>query len=425
VNPRRLATRSRPGGAARRVVITGLGVRTPGAAGAEQFWHSLLQPQGVAASRPVPDTGVQAWMPARESRRLDRFAQLAVAAAGEALADAGLLRAAGDGPAAASGGLTAYDGHRAATVVGTGLGGLASFEAAVTARAERGDRRVSPLAAAMVIPNAAAAAVSMRFGLRGPCEAVTTACAAGTQSIETAVRMIAEGRADVALAGGAEGSLTPTMLAAYANMTALSRTGISRPFDHARDGFCAAEGAAVVVLEDRERALARGGTVLLEVLGAGSTADAFHVTAPSPRGAGAEACMRVALDDAALAPEDVTHVNAHGTSTPLNDAAEAAAIARVLGARSVPVTSVKGVTGHTLGAAGAVEVVAVALSVRHRTLPPTAGTTDVDSALVDLVDVVLEPRVWDPGPVLSNSFGFGGHNATLVLGPDRGGRYRG
>jgi 3-oxoacyl-[acyl-carrier-protein] synthase II len=410
--------------------VTGLGVLSPGASGVDDFWRSLLAPQTHGASRPVVDTGVQAWLPARDARRLDRFAQLAVSAAGEALGDAGLLPAdAGKADDAGSVGVTgrteaagstAYDGARAAVVIGTGLGGLSSFEAAVIARVERGERRVSPFTAPMVIPNAAAAAVSMRFGLRGPCQAVTTACAAGTQSIETAARMILDGRADVAVAGGAEGSLTPTMLAAYATMTALSRTGVSRPFAAARDGFCAAEGAGVVVLEDRERALQRGATIYLEVLGAGSTADAYHVTAPSPDGAGAQACMRIALQDAGLHPADVAHVNAHGTSTALNDAAEAAAVSRVLGPRAVPVTSVKGVTGHPLGAAGGIEAVAVALSMRHRTLPPTAGTAEVDPALADLVDVVLESRGWEPGPVLSNSFGFGGHNATLVLGPFRG-----
>jgi len=227
--------------------------------------------------------------------------------------------------------------------------------------------------------------------------------------------MVADGRCDVVLAGGAESSMTPTTVAAFTVMTALSKTGVSRPFDSARDGFCIAEGAAVLVLEEREAALTRGARIYGEVLGAASTCDAHHITAPSPGGAGAVACMRLALHDAELAPSDVRAVNAHGTSTPLNDAAEAAAVTTVFGAGAVPVSSIKGVTGHGLGAAGALEAASVLLSFVHRELPPTMATTQVDPALE--LDVVLEPRAWQPGPTISNSFGFGGHNGSLVLGP--------
>jgi 3-oxoacyl-[acyl-carrier-protein] synthase II len=227
--------------------------------------------------------------------------------------------------------------------------------------------------------------------------------------------MVADGRCDAVLAGGAEASMTPTTVAAFTVMTALSRTGLSRPFDVGRDGFCIAEGAAVLVLEDRDSALGRGARVYGEVLGAASTCDAHHITAPSPGGTGAAACMRLALDDAELDPQDVRAVNAHGTSTPLNDAAEAAALRAVFGPGGVPVSSIKGVTGHGLGAAGALEAASVLLSFVHRELPPTLGTTDVDPELA--LDVVLEPRAWEPGPTLSNSFGFGGHNGSLVLGP--------
>lgn len=227
--------------------------------------------------------------------------------------------------------------------------------------------------------------------------------------------MVADGRCDVVLAGGAESSMTPTTVAAFTIMTALSRTGLSRPFDTGRDGFCIAEGAAVLVLEERDAAQARGARIYGEILGAASTCDAHHITAPSPGGAGAAACMRLALADADLQPADVTAVNAHGTSTPLNDAAEAAAVVAVFGAGAVPVSSIKGVTGHGLGAAGALEAASVLLSFQHRELPPTMGTTEVDPELE--IDVVLEPREWQPGPTVSNSFGFGGHNGSLVLGP--------
>ena len=209
--------------------------------------------------------------------------------------------------------------------------------------------------------------------------------------------------------------MTPTTVAAFTVMTALSRSGVSRPFDTGRDGFCIAEGAAVLVLEEREQALARGARIYGEVLGAASTCDAHHITAPSPGGAGAAACMRLALADAELAAADIRAVNAHGTSTPLNDAAEAAAVATVFGPYAVPVSSIKGVTGHGLGAAGALEAASVLLSFIHRQLPPTMGTTEVDPTLE--IDVVLEPRAWEPGPTMSNSFGFGGHNGSLVLGP--------
>jgi 3-oxoacyl-[acyl-carrier-protein] synthase II len=299
--------------------------------------------------------------------------------------------------------------------LGTGIGGVGTLETQVGVLTDRGAGRVSPFTIPMVMPNAGAAAVSLRFGFQGPSETLTTACAAGTHSVAAGARMVADGRCDAVLAGGAEASMTPTTVAAFTVMTALSRTGLSRPFDVGRDGFCIAEGAAVLVLEDRDSALARGARVYGEVLGAASTCDAHHITAPSPGGTGAAACMRLALDDAELDPQDVRAVNAHGTSTPLNDAAEAAALRTVFGPGGVPVSSIKGVTGHGLGAAGALEAASVLLSFVHRELPPTLGTTDVDPGLE--LDVVLEPRAWEPGPTVSNSFGFGGHNGTLVLGP--------
>jgi 3-oxoacyl-[acyl-carrier-protein] synthase II len=219
------------------------------------------------------------------------------------------------------------------------------------------------------------------------------------------------------LAGGAEASITPVALAGFGNMTALSSAGMSRPFDATRDGFVMAEGSAVLVLEELAHAEARGAPILGEVLGAASNADAHHITAPSPGGSGAVACMELALADAGVTPDQVRQVNAHGTSTPLNDAAEAEALVKVFGLPGPPVTSTKGVTGHALGAAGALEAAAVLLSIEHRLIPPTAGTTARDPELPPIDLVIGEARAWEPGPALSNSFGFGGHNGCLVIGP--------
>jgi 3-oxoacyl-[acyl-carrier-protein] synthase II len=342
-----------------------------------------------------------------EARRLDRFAQFAIAVAQQALTDAGII---------GSDGRSDMDADRAAVSIGTGIGGALSWEHQALVRHERGDRAVSPLTVPMVMPNAAAAAVSMRYDLRGPCETVSTACATGTHAIGNAARWIAAGRADVAVAGGSEASLTGTNVAGYTNMRALSSSGVCRPFDVERDGFCAAEGAAVVVLEEASHAAARGARVYAELVGTASTADAFHLTAPSPGGRGALACMRAALADAGVAPAAVTHVNAHGTSTQLNDATEAEVIALLFGSPGPSVTSIKGVTGHAQGAAGAIEAVSVALSYARALVPPTMGTVNVDPSCP--VDVVLDkPRPWQPGPAISNSFGFGGHNGTLVFAP--------
>lgn len=389
---------------ARRVVVTGVGVVAPCGTGREAFWQGLLRPPETRLERRVEDFEPEVALTRTETKRLDRFAQMALVSGMEALADAGLEDVASE-----------YDAGRCSTVMGTALGGAYAYEEAVRALDARGERRVPILTIALFMPNANAAALSMRFGLRGSCETITTACAAGTHAIGAGARLVADGRADLVLAGGSEACLTGVNVAAFTNMGALSRTGLSRPFDAGRDGFCPAEGSAVLVLEERERALARGATAYMEIAGSGSTADAHHLTAPAPGGGGASAAMRQALHDAGIAAADVVHVNAHGTSTPLNDAAEAAAIAAVLGEAGPAVTSVKGVTGHALGAAGALEAAAVALSMRHRTIPPTAGLTDLDPA-IDL-DVVTEARSWEPGPTLSNSFAFGGHNGCLALLP--------
>ena len=385
----------------RRVVVTGIGVVSPAGIGKAAFWAGLRTEPDHRQQRLVDDFDPSPWLTGKEVRHHDRFTQFAIAAAQLALDDCG-------------GALTA-SAERTGVQLGTGIGGVGTLETQVGVLAARGPGRVSPFTIPMVMPNAGAAAVSLRHGFRGPSETLTTACAAGTHSVAAGARMIADGRCDAVVAGGAESSITPTTLAAFTVMSALSKTGHSRPFDADRDGFCIAEGAAVLVLEEREAALARGARLYGEVLGTASTCDAHHITAPSPGGVGAAACMRLALDDADLHPEDVRAVNAHGTSTPLNDAAEAAAVTSVFGPGAVPVSSIKGVTGHGLGAAGALEAACVLLSFAHRELPPTMGTTRVDPAFE--IDLVLEPRAWEPGPTISNSFGFGGHNGSLVLGP--------
>jgi 3-oxoacyl-[acyl-carrier-protein] synthase II len=245
---------------------------------------------------------------------------------------------------------------------------------------------------------------------------ICTACAAGTHSVAAAARLVATGRCEVAIGGGSEASIHPVAMAAFSNMTALSTTGRSMPFDIRRDGFVMTEGAGALVLEDWDRAVARGATIYAEVAGGASTSDAHHITAPAPDGSGAVACMELALADAGITPGDVGHINAHGTSTPLNDLAEARAINKVFGEPGPLVTSTKGVTGHGLGAAGAIEAVAAVLTIHHATIPPTAGYEEPDPE-IHLRIVHGEPLAWEPAAVLSNSFGFGGHNGCLVLLP--------
>lgn len=386
----------------RRVAVTGLGVVAGCGGDAQAFWSGLLTPPAPGL-REIPgfDPSPHFDNP-KEARRADRFTQLALAAAAEALGAAGQFTS---------------EPSRIGVFVGTGIGGIHTLEDQIAVRLDKGERRVSPFLVPMMMPNAAPAAISMKYGFQGPCENTVTACAAGTQSIANAARLVAEGRCDVVVTGGSEAAITPTALAGFANMTALSKSGVSCPFSSERDGFVMAEGAAILVLEDWDTALARGADIVGEVLGAASTADAHHITAPAPDGAGAVTCMEFALADAGVSPADIVHINAHGTSTGLNDAAEAAAVLKVFGSPGPPVTSTKGVTGHALGAAGALEAVAVLLSMRHGLIPPTMGTDAIDPELAPIDLVVGEPRPWTPGPSLSNSFGFGGHNGTLVLGP--------
>ena len=390
-------------GAGRRVAITGYGVVAPCGIGRKAFWDGLNGP-GITDHRSIE---IADWDPLpffdnpKEARRADRVEQFAVAAAAEAFEHAGR-------PAAES--------DRFGTIFATGVGGLRSTEEQIGGLLTKGERRVSPFLVPMMMPNAPGAAISMRYGLRGPNETITTACAASTHAIGYAARLIAWGMCDAVVTGGAESAGCPIGVASFGNMTALSTSGSSRPFDVDRDGFVLGEGAAVLILEEWSAAEGRGATIVGEVLGAGSNADAHHITAPAPGGIGAIACMRLAMDDAGLEPGDIGHINAHGTSTPLNDAAEAAAITEIFGPSGVPMTSTKGVTGHALGAAGALEAVAMLLAMDQRLIPPTAGTTVVDPEF-DIDLVVGSARPWEPAPSISNSLGFGGHNGSIILGP--------
>jgi len=385
----------------RRVAITGIGAIARCGTGADAFWDGLLAdaPEG---SRAIPDFDPEPWFAnPKEARRTDRFAQFALAVAQMALDQAGEIDA---------------DPLRRGVIFGTGVGGLNTLEEQIWTFHEKGPRRVSPFLVPMMMSNAGAASISMRHGWQGPCETTVTACAAGTHSIANAARLIAYGRCDAVITGSAEAAMTPVGIQGFSNMTALSTSGVSRPFDVRRDGFVIAEGAGALILEDWDTAVARGATILAEVLGGASTADAHHITAPAPGGAGAIACMELAMAEAGITPADVVQINAHGTSTPLNDAAEAEAVAKVFGRPGPPVTSIKGVTGHALGAAGSLEAVAVVQSMLHGIIPPTAGYGEPDPELA-AIDIVTEARPWTPGPTLSNSFGFGGHNGTIVLAP--------
>jgi 3-oxoacyl-[acyl-carrier-protein] synthase II len=403
----------------RRVAITGMGVKTPAGNDLSTFWASLLAGESKAGpitgyapeelavgfACEVKDFDPAEYLGHKEARRADRVSQLGVGAAADALADAGDIAA---------------DPSRCGVVVGTGIGGLRTQEAEEHVLFEKGYARVTPMLVPMMMPNATAALVAMRTGWTGPSLCIATACAAGSHAMGEAARMVRDGSSDVVLAGGAESVISPIAIAAFARMGALSTRSdapelASRPFDAGRDGFVMGEGAAFLVLEEWDRAQARGARIWGEFLGYGRTSDAYHITAPAPGGGGAMACMELALEDAGLTPADVGHVNAHGTSTPLNDAAEGEALAKVFAGEVPPVTATKGVTGHLIGAAGAAEAVASLLALTEGLVPPVANYETPDPDIP--VEVVAgAPRSVAPRPVLSNSFGFGGHNATLVLG---------
>jgi 3-oxoacyl-[acyl-carrier-protein] synthase II len=403
----------------RRVVITGLGVKTPAGNDVKEFWSTLVSGKSAIApirgfdssNLPVRFAGeVSGFDPVpylgpKVSRQVDRTTQLGFAAAADALGDADAGQP---------------DPSRCAVVAGTGMGSAASFYAQVRELVLNGPDRVNPRAIPMIMPNATAARIAIEMGWSGPNLCITTACAAGAHAIGEGARLIGEGAADMVLAGGAESAINPMVIVGFARLGALSTRNdqpeqASRPFDRRRDGFVLGEGAAFTVLESLERALARRARIYGEVVGYGRNCDAHHITMPSPHGAMAVACMRLALDDAGLDASAIGHINAHGTSTEVNDAIEAEAIRTVFSVRTPPVTSTKGTIGHLNGAAGAAEVVASLVALGHGVVPPIANLEEpgADVAHVDLV--AHTPRTGCYGPVLTNSFGFGGHNASLIL----------
>jgi 3-oxoacyl-[acyl-carrier-protein] synthase II len=400
----------------RRVVITGVGAVTPLGIGARALHEGWLARRsgiedGTGACR---DFDPVQFMSTKDARRSDRFAQLAIAACAEAIADAGWDPE--DPPC---------ESDMVGCVIGSGIGGMESFEHSCDVLRDRGAKRVSPLSIPLIMGNAASGLLAMRHGLRGPVFGVMSACASGTHAIGSALRMIQAGDADAVIAGGAEATLTPLAKAAFAAMEATSPTGMSRPFDARRDGFVMGEAAGVLVLESAELAAARGARVLGEVLGYAATADAHHLTAPDPSGVSAARAITRALADAGVGPGELDYVNAHGTSTPLNDRSETGALKLALGeyALRVPVSSTKSAIGHSLGAAGAVEAIATILALADRVAPPTLGYEEQEEDL-DLDYVPDGPRPLllrqngsgpKPSVAISNSFGFGGHNAVLCL----------
>jgi 3-oxoacyl-[acyl-carrier-protein] synthase II len=396
----------------RRAVITGLGAVTPLGIGADAL-HERWATGTVAIVDGAGSCGEfepTEHLSVKEARRLDRFSQLALVAAAEAIGQAGWES---EPP---------YDPIRIGCVVATGIGGIETVETQHDAMRDKGPNRVSPLGIPAYMPNAAAAAVSMKHGLQGQMYGIVSACSSGAHAIGTGLRMIQYGDADAVVAGGSEAALTAFGFACFNSMQALSPTGISRPFDARRDGFVMGEGAGMLVLEDAEAAQARGARILGEVIGYGSTSDAHHLTAPDPSGRPAARAIELALKDAGATPADVSYVNAHGTSTQLNDAAETAALKTALGeqrARRIPVSSTKSAIGHLLGAAGAVEAVATVKTLATGVIAPTLGyevpDPDLDLDYVPGESRPLIPANGGPPLALSNSFAFGGHNVALVL----------
>ena len=395
----------------RRVVITGMGAVTPLGVGARTLHERWVA--GVSGIEDgegaCTDFVVTDHLSKKEARRADRFSQLGIVAGDEAIASAGWAEA------------LPYDPERIGCVIGTGIGGIQTLTDGQDALRETGPQAVSPLSVPLMMSNAGAASLSLRYDLEGPVFGIVSACAAGAHAIGTALRLIQHGDADAVVTGGAEASLTPLARAAFAQMNALSPSGVSRPFDARRDGFVMGEGAGILVLEEEEAARARGARILGVLAGYGTTGDAHHLTAPDVAGKGGARAITLALKDAGYSAIDVDYVNAHGTSTQLNDRAETVALKLALGERAadVPVSSTKSAIGHLLGAAGAVEAVATVLALRDRIAPPTLGYEEVEEGLdLDYVPNHAKPMaIAEAGPAvaISNSFGFGGHNVTLCL----------
>src|SRR5213592_4737797 len=410
------------GNGQRRVVITGIGAVTPLGNDAETSWQNLVAGESGAGpitqfdssdysvhfACEVKDFDPSNWIERKQARRMDRFAQLILAAARQAESDSGLDISA--------------DGDRIGASIATGIGGIKSFQDCYDTLIEKGPDRVNPFAIPCIIPNMGAGWVSMQLGTRGPLSSECTACAASNMAIGQGIDDIRLGRADVMLCGGTESAINKVGIAGFGAMRALSRRnddpkGASRPFDAGRDGFVMGEAGAVVVLEELERAQARGAKIYAEVAGYGLSSDAKHVTEPDPTGENPARAMRNAFRDAGIDPAEVDYINAHGTSTPLGDASETRVIKMALGeenARKAPISSTKGATGHCLGAAGAIEGIFSVLSIRDGKLPPTINY-EVEDPACDLDYIPNEARDADVRVAVSNAFGFGGHNASIVL----------
>ncbi len=405
-----------------RVVITGMGAMTPLGLTIDGYWQALVEGKSgidfisvidttnypAKVSGEVSDFDPEQYMERKEARRMARFSQFAVAAAREAYTDAGL-----DG--------FHMNPERLGVAFGNGFGGLPDTDAAVRGILEKGGNRIDPFYMLKTLPNMAASHLTMQFQAKGPSSTTTTACAAATQAMGEATRLIREGRADAMLTGGTEAGMCELGLAAFCVMRVLSTADrdpktASRPFDVKRDGFVSAEGAGVFVLESLEHAQARNATILAEITGAAASADAYHMVAPCADGEGAARCMQWALDDAGIAPEEIDYVNAHGTSTSLNDAAETKALKTVLGehAYQIPISSTKSMIGHALGASGALESVACVKTLQTGTIHPTINYEYPDPDC-DLDYVPNESRQHEVKTILKNSFGFGGQNACLVF----------
>lgn len=406
----------------KKVVITGMGTLAPNGNSTDSFWEALksgasgigpityfdTKDHRVTIAGQLSDFQPEQYLDAKEIRKLDPFSIFALVAAQEAITSAKLD-------------FDTINLDRAGVTIGTGVGGIQTLEHEHNIIENRGPRRVSPQFVAKMIANIAGGHLSMRWGLRGPSQTVTSACASGTDAIGIALRLVRYGDADIMLTGGTEASITPLTIAGFANMRALSQncddpTKASRPFDAGRDGFVLSEGAGILVIESEEHAMNRGAKILAELSGYGATDDAFHITQPAPEGVGAMQAMARAIDDADLQPDDINYINAHGTSTPFNDRNESVAIRNLFGAHAgdLKISSTKSMTGHLLGAAGGIEAIATVKAIQEQFAPPTINyeTPDPDCDLNYIPNVAQECSI---NTALSNTFGFGGHNAVICI----------